>query len=311
MIKRFISTILAPLNKILIGLVLFFSLFSFNISAHAIQNPLILNTNTQLITLSQCAGPVELQIIQGICTIEDLIGALSTFLITLAPILAVLVITWGGYKYFFSAFTDQKAQGLEAIKNGVLGFVLTRVAIPLRDFLPRVITNEGLNITPVQEFIETQLIGSLQLVGGAVAVLVIIWGGYKYYASTLPGGKQDGKETIIAGVTGLVVIIAAYPLRNLVQATISVQNSELQISPTSIIGLIQILTTNFLIPVSVAVTVFCFVWAAYNWITSQGDPGKVKTAQDFLRNALIGLVISLMATTFTQLVIFFVRGLSL
>jgi hypothetical protein len=42
-------------------------------------------------------------------------------------------------------------------------------------------------------------------------------------------------------------------------------------------------------------------------MSAAGDVGKVKKGQDNIRNALIGFIVVLLATTISQLIIYFVR----
>ena len=52
---------------------------------------------------------------------------------------------------------------------------------------------------------------------------------------------------------------------------------------------------NWLIGASVLVCVVMLVWAGYSYMTAGGDEGKVQKATKTLTNAIIGLVISLLA----------------
>jgi hypothetical protein len=65
---------------------------------------------------------------------------------------------------------------------------------------------------PIQSTSVTQVISSIiNYVGGiagAIAVLMIVWGGIQYMAF----GADQGKKTITNGLTGLAIIILAYVL---------------------------------------------------------------------------------------------------
>ncbi len=52
---------------------------------------------------------------------------------------------------------------------------------------------------------------------------------------------------------------------------------------------------NWLIGAAVLVCVVMLVWAGYSYMTAGGDEGKVQKATKTLTNAIIGLVISLLA----------------
>jgi len=251
--------------------------------------------------------------------IEALIGSITDLLINLSIAAAVLVIVWGGYKYFFGGIIE-KQDGLKTIRAGTIGLVFILLARFIANTLNELF--QGINEAEqaaelpgrVESFllpILTQVTSVLQGIAGLVSVLVIVWGGYQYFFSTLPNGKKNGLETISKGVIGLVVTILALPLVTLVEQTLGASNETLEIDPGSIIFTIQTIVTNFLIPVSAAITVFFIILGAYQWLSAGGDSNKVKAGKDSLRNAVIGLVVVLLATTFTQLIIFLFRNTDL
>ena len=233
-------------------------------------------------------------------------------LVTLASGVALLVITWGGYKYFLGGI-DGKTEGMKNIQSGITGLVVVLMANFLVQAVNSVFkganaeTNFGEKAKNFIEPILSQGIVFLTSLASVVAVLVIVWGGYKFFFSTLPGSKEDGKKSIELGITGLVVVIIAQPIVTIINSTIGVQNSQLKLDPQSLIYTAQVIITKFLIPISSVVTVGLFIWAGYLWITSQGDAGTVKKAKDSFFNAIIGLIVILLAVTITQLVVFFVK----
>lgn len=244
--------------------------------------------------------------------IETLLRPATDTLVLLASGVALLVITWGGYKYFLGGI-DGKSEGKKNIQSGVIGLIIVLVARFIVQAVESVFkganaeTNFG---EKAQNFIEpilNQGIGFLTALASVSAVLVIVWGGYKYFFSTLPGGKEDGKKNIEQGITGLVVVIIAQPIVTIINSTIGVQNQQLSLDPQSLIFTAQVIITKFLIPISSVVTVGLFIWAGYLWISSQGDPGTVEKAKDSFFNAIIGLIVVLLAVTITQLIVFFVK----
>jgi len=58
---------------------------------------------------------------------------------------------------------------------------------------------------------------------------------------------------------------------------------------------IIVLVINWLIGAAVLICVVMLVWAGYSYMTAGGDEGKVTKATKTLTNAIIGLVISLIA----------------
>ncbi len=244
--------------------------------------------------------------------INQILQPARNVLVTLASVVALLVITWGGYKYFIGGI-DGKSEGAKNIQSGVVGLIIVLLANFIVDAVNNVFKGADANTDfgdKAKNFIEpilTQGLTFLTTLASVVAVLVIVWGGYKYFFSTLPGSKEDGKKNIERGIIGLVVVIIAQPIVTIVNSTIGVQNNQLSLDPQSIIFTIQVIITRFLIPISSVITVGLFIWAGYLWITSAGDAGTVKKAKDSFFNAIIGLIVVLLAVTITQLIVFFVK----
>jgi hypothetical protein len=125
--------------------------------------------------------------------------------------------------------------------------------------------------------------------------------------SSIPEVKGDGLETIKKGVIGLVVILIAIPIINLVQGVLKVsKGGSLQLNSNPIVEFIQVFLLNILIPVSTVISLFFVVLGGYNMITSNGDSGKFEEGVKSLKNALIGLIVVLLATTIVQLIVLFV-----
>ena len=57
---------------------------------------------------------------------------------------------------------------------------------------------------------------------------------------------------------------------------------------------------SFLLPFASIILFFVLVWGGYDFLLSQGDPGKVKSAQAKITTAIIGFVLLLTAYLITQ-----------
>ncbi len=248
----------------------------------------------------------------GISDFNGLLDALTTFLRNLALPFATLVIIWGGFQYFQGGF-DQKASGRRAISSAVIGLALVYGVGFITTLVKDVITggqNGGLNFEPIAKLLDT-LSTNLTLLAGFAAVLVIVWGGYQYFLSTVPGQKANGLETIQNGILGLIAVILASPIVNLVKNIIGdQQSSTLNINRQPLIDFILKILKDFLIPISSVITVVLFVVGGYYYLTSGGDDSKAKTGLDVIKRAVIGLIIVLTAFTLTQIIVFVVKGFS-
>ena len=240
---------------------------------------------------------------------NNVFDLLVTFGLALAPFLAIIVIMYGGYKYLLSGLPGDAEDGKKSIQNGVIGLVIVLIANGIVGVVRGSFNANGLTATAL---IGTINQGSDFLFGlvSVVAVGVIVWGGYKYLLSGLPGDQEDGKKSIQNGVIGLVVVLIARPLAGIISrtfgSTTTSTDAALTLDPTSIIKTITDILTTFVIPLSSVITVALFVYGAFLILTAGGDDSKVGNGRDAIRNAVIGLVITLLATTIVQLVIFFI-----
>jgi hypothetical protein len=228
----------------------------------------------------------------------------------LATVVAGLVIIYGGYQYFFGGF-DQKSDGLKTIRSGVIGLAI----VLSYQFITTLVTNtvsggnfSTASLTTFLQNITTSLVG----LSSIFAIAVIIYGGYRYMFSSLPGVKEDGKKAITNGVIGLIAIILAYPIIELIKSAITITSTGF--TPNT--GVVQtFIVTNiingFLIPLSSIFTVFFFIIGGYYMLTSGGNDAQYKKGLGYIQNAIIGLIVVLVSFTATQLIIYFVNGLNI
>ena len=59
---------------------------------------------------------------------------------------------------------------------------------------------------------------------------------------------------------------------------------------------------QFLIPLAAVILLLVFIWGGYDFMMSQGNPEKVKSAQAKLTTGIIGLVLLLMAYALVRLI---------
>jgi hypothetical protein len=253
-----------------------------------------------------CAFPTD-----GCAKENSLTFSLLKVMFDLAPVVATLVFIWGGYLYFLGGVTG-KADGRRTIEAAVIGLVVVLTAQYLvgeNGLLYQTIDGGTINtggINALIENIKSALVG----LAYAIAVVVIIWGGFQYFLTSIPGQKQDGLKTVFNGVTGLIIIALADNIAKLIQGIVvpAASGDGFAVNSSGIVNFIVSVTNNFLIPISLALSVFFVVLAGYKWIFAGGD-NKAKEAKDSLKNALIGLVISLLAVTIVNAIYYFTRAI--
>ncbi len=257
---------------------------------------------------------------QIVKSLTSLILNVNSVLTGLAVTVTILVIVWGGYQYLFGGFNG-KSQGLSNIQKGVTGLVVVILASFIANTVDKLFSGiKGANdfsklpgqagniLRPILE----NATNTLLLMAALVAVLVIIYGGYKYYFSAIPGQK-NGLDTIRSGIIGLIVVIIAKPVVTLIQVTLNatdpnnIQPNTLQFNTQGIVFVIKAVIINLLIPVSSVVAVFFLVIGGYYWLTSNGSTEQIKKGKDAIQNAIIGFIIILLSITIVSLIVYLVK----
>lgn len=123
--------------------------------------------------------------------------------------IAVVLVMFGGFLYMTSAGDPGKAaKGQKTIVNATIGIVITKISkLVLRavsDIATRVVNGKNINT------IASEVAGEFMFWGGAICVIMIMWGGFQYATSAGdPGKAAKAKTTILYSVIGLVLMIVA------------------------------------------------------------------------------------------------------
>ena len=130
------------------------------------------------------------------------------------------------------------------------------------------------------------------LIGLAVpfAILVMIWGGYKYYFSAFEGDSKQGRQAILAGAMGLGVVLLAPAAIDLIQGLVSDDGTEFC---TAIVYEYANKIVMFAIYTGVALAIVAMLWSGLAMVRSSGDSEAFKNGRNGVQNAAIGLVIIL------------------
>lgn len=141
-------------------------------------------------------------------TLNSILGILYV----LAGALAVVFIIVGGIRYTLSGGESAKiTQAKNTILYAIVGLVIVLLAFTITNF---VLGSVDLSSWPN---LRDKVINTLIYVAGALAVIMLIFGGFRYASS---GGNSSsvtqGKNTILYAVVGLVIAVLAYAIVNYV-----------------------------------------------------------------------------------------------
>lgn len=150
----------------------------------------------------------------------------------------------------------------------------------------------------------------------AAAYLVlgyVIYGGYLYtFSGGDPGKVATGRKTLAQAFLGLAIVMSA----NLIMSTIRIAllsgsgnlGNCLVVEGNNITGnctdatAVVTSTINWFIAIAGIVSAIFVVYGGISYITSAGDPNKLKKAKDMILYSLIGLAIVALASVITAFV---------
>lgn len=155
------------------------------------------------------------------------------------------------------------------------------------------------NTVTLSQMIWTIVLNVMSLVlgiAGYLAVGFVIYGGYTYMtARNNPSKVASGKTIIVNALIGLSVCVLASIISGAIADIINNAASQ------GADFFISLANTAFLWAGIVAVIII--IMAGIQYITSTGDPGKVSQAKTIIMNAIIGLLIVVLAAAIVNLVL--------
>lgn len=132
---------------------------------------------------------------------------------------AIALVMWGGIQYMIAQGDPGKiAKGKKTIENSVIGLVIVMSASIISGAVSGII-NEAHKDSAKDFF--GDLFSKVFLWSGIIAVIMIVYGGIQYITSAgNPAGITKAKTTIIYSVVGLLVVILAAGIVNVVVGAI-------------------------------------------------------------------------------------------
>lgn len=144
----------------------------------------------------------------------------------------------------------------------------------------------------------------LSLVVGYLALAMVVFGGYQYISSQGdPGKMAKGKKTLMAAVIGTTIAMSASVVINTASAVLGANVFGGSINETTIDTKVIKNILNYAYSMAGLVAVAFIIKGGFDYIFSQGDPGKTAQGTRTLITAIIGLVIVILARIITALII--------
>ena len=204
-------------------------------------------------------------------------------------------VIYGGYLYIFSSGDPAKSTaGKRTLTNAFIGLAIATCARIIISSIGIAIINSnnfdsctmesGCGVSEAE--IITNLINWFIGIAGVVSAAYVVVGGIGYITSSGdPAKLQKSKITIVYALIGLAIVALSLTMSSFaVDAINSANNGEDIRGP--IINLL-----NTVIGLSSIVSVSFAIKGGVGYMTSTGDPAKVKKAKDTILYACIGLVV--------------------
>jgi Type IV secretion system pilin len=146
----------------------------------------------------------------------------------------------------------------------------------------------------------------LYILAPSFAVIGIMLGGYKMMQDGYDS-KGEGMKTIRGAILGLVIVLTAFFVRNLIYTVfndtftdpegVTIANNSAKV----IIEVIKAICYQFLIPIGSPIAVGFVIWGGYQLITAGGDAKKIDAGTKTVRNAIIGFLVIIFAAALVSI----------
>lgn len=123
------------------------------------------------------------------------------------------------------------------------------------------------------------------------ALLVFLWGIFKYFFASDDAGKKVGRSYMLWGIIGLFVMVSIWGLVNMLRSSFritdqpptvpEVQSGNVSVTNASTIGQVvqNILSIlDALLPIMIGLGTLFFVWGVFNYIRTDNAKDKGKAA---------------------------------
>jgi len=140
---------------------------------------------------------------------------------------------------------------------------------------------------------------------GFLAVIFVIWGGFRYITSQgEPEHIKSAQSTIFNALIGLVIAILAAGTVNFIANQLGGTNSVNGLP--NIVDTSTTLTNvvNILFGIIGAVALLMLVFGGFKYVTSGGESAKVNSAKNTILYALIGLTVCVLAVAIVNFIVF-------
>ena len=150
------------------------------------------------------------------------------------------------------------------------------------------------------------VLNDLTIIAAYLVLGYVIYGGYLYiFSGGDPGKVASGKKTLAHAFIGLAIVMSANLIMSTVRFVLLNESGKFDNCATQECvdaGALVSGTIQWFIAIAGIVSAVFVVYGGISYMTSSGDPGKLKKAKDTIMYALIGLAIVALAEVITAFV---------
>jgi TRAP-type C4-dicarboxylate transport system permease small subunit len=148
-------------------------------------------------------------------------------LLRLAGLIAVAIVIWGGIKLMTSSGNPQNVkQARETLLNAAIGIAIAAIAINVVNYLGNQLgstagSSNGLPMIATNANLVTDILNIVFGIIGAICVIMVVLGGYKYVLSRgEPQQTASAKNTILFALIGMTVSTIAVALTTFIASKV-------------------------------------------------------------------------------------------
>lgn len=270
-------------------------------------------------------------------TFGDIIFKFGEILDTLLPVLVffgVILFVWGVIQYVIGDDEEAKKKGRDRMVYGIIGFAVIAglwglVTIVINTFgldnqIPATIVPDipagpcGTGTTGDLNYIIctiSNLIKKIIPLLISIGVIIFVWGVIQYVISDEEEAKTKGRDRMLYGIIGLVVIASLWGLVTLTINTFGLQEGDagsvfleetgkigegsgscsatLVENPKlgDLLGYITCLITKSVIPLIFALAVLMFIWGVVQYVISAGNEEQKERGRQYMIWSIIALTV--------------------
>jgi hypothetical protein len=210
------------------------------------------------------------------------------------PLLALIVIGFSFLGQISSVTVSSQPTGISPDPLNILGDLCLWPGQPSAN--PSIVCTED-------NAIVFQIWDFLIIFSTVIASVVFVIAAYFF----ITGQEEAGRKLLRNGIYGLVVVLSASTIANLVKQTFSTPAS---INSNPIVNTLATIVTSLIVPLTGVLAAAFFVVGAYYIITAQGNSSRVSAGWSYMRNSLLAVVFALLSFAVIQVVYGFVSTLA-